>query len=101
MSADDVFDVDPDALARATDEMQACHASLSELAADIEHRVATLHLSWDGEAARAHHEAQAVWERGFREMRDALLHMRAAGRTAHANYTSAAASNLRLWQRVG
>ncbi len=101
MSADDVFDVDPDALTHATDEMAACHAALTHLAADLERRVATLHLSWDGEAALAHRQAQAEWERGFAGMREALAQMRAAGRTAHTNYTSAADTNLRMWQQLG
>jgi len=100
MSAEDVFGVDLGALTHATDQMEACHASLSDLAADLERRVAALHLSWDGDAARAHHEAQAAWDRGCREMREALAQMRAAGRTAHTNYTSAADTNLRMWEQI-
>lgn len=101
MSVEDVFEVDPEALTHATDEMAACHARLSDLAAELERRITALHLSWDGEAAQAHHEAQAEWDRGFREMRDALDQMRAVGRAAHSNYTSAAATNLRMWEQVG
>ena len=34
-------------------------------------------------------------------MRAALGQMRAAAHTAHGNYTSAADTNLRMWEQVG
>ena len=101
MTAADVFSVDADQLTHTVDQIAACGETLHQLAAELEARSASLHLTWDGAAAGAHHEAQAEWQRGFRAMRDALDQMRAATRTAHTNYTSAADTNVRMWQQVG
>lgn len=98
---DDVFEVDIDALLHVVDRMATCQAALHDLATDIERRMAGLHLTWQGEAADAQVVAQQTWDHGFRDMRDALQQMRAAARTAHDNYTSAADTNLRLWEQVG
>ena len=100
MSAEDVFSVDADQLTRTVHQISACGETLHQTAAELEQRMAALHLTWDGAAAGAHREAHAEWERGFRAMREALDQMRAAGRTAHDNYTSAAGTNLGLWQQV-
>ncbi len=98
---DDVFEVDIDALLHVVDRMATCQAALHDLATDIERRMAGLHLTWQGEAADAHVVAQQTWDHGFRDMRAALQQMRAAAYTAHDNYTSAADTNLRLWEQVG
>lgn len=97
----DAFEVDPDQLAHVVDRMAACESGLRDLAADLERRVQALHLTWRGDAAAAHELAQAAWDDGFREMRDALRQMRTAARTAHDNYTAAADTNLRMWEQVG
>ena len=96
----DVFAVDAGELAHVVDRMTACESALHELAADLERRIAALHISWHGEAAAAHLVAQAEWEHGFRGMREALAAMRAAGRVAHGNYTAAAETNVQLWEQV-
>ena len=96
----DVFTVEADELSHAVDRMEACGSALHELAADLERRVATLHISWHGEAATAHQAAQVEWEQGFRTIREALATMRNAARVAHANYTAAAEANLHQWEQV-
>jgi WXG100 family type VII secretion target len=96
----DVFAVDADDLAHVVDQLAACESALHELAADLERRIAALHVSWDGQAAAAHLVAQAEWEHGFRGMREALAVMRVAGRVAHGNYTASAETNLQLWEQV-
>ena len=101
MSADDTFDVDADQLAHTVDRMVSCGATLHDLTDRLSARLAALHLTWDGAAAEAHRTAQSEWEAGFAEMREALDRMRAAARTAHTSYTSAADTNLRMWQQVG
>ena len=98
---DDVFEVDADELLHVVDRMAACEAGMRDLAADLERRIDALHLTWQGEAAAAHVLAQATWDRGFADMRDALRQMRAAAHTAHGNYTAAADTNLRMWEQVG
>ena len=97
----EAFEVDAEALLDVVDRMAACEAGLRELAADLEVRIRALHLTWQGEAAEAHIVAQTTWDRGFHDMRAALDQMRSAAHTAHGNYTSAADTNLRLWEQVG
>lgn len=101
MSTADEFVVDADQLARTVDEIAACGEVLHQIATELAARSDSLHLSWEGTAAGAHHEAQTEWQRGFRDMRDALDQIRAAARTACANYTSAAGTNVRMWRQVG
>jgi WXG100 family type VII secretion target len=96
----DVFAVDAGELARVVGQMAACESALQELTADLERRVAALHISWQGESAAAHLLAQAQWEDGFRRMRDALAVIREAGRVAEGNYTAAVKTNLQLWEQV-
>ena len=96
----DVFGVDVDELSHAIDRMAACGSALHELAADLERRVASLHISWHGEAATAHQAAEDEWEHGFRTIREALTTMHNAARVAHDNYTAAAESNLQQWEQV-
>jgi WXG100 family type VII secretion target len=98
---EDAFEVDVDELLRVVDRMAACETTLRDLADDLESRIRELHLSWRGEAADAHDRAQAAWAEGFRDMREALRQMRVAAHTAHGNYTSAADTNLRMWEQVG
>lgn len=99
--SDDVFEVDPDRLAHVVERMATCEARLHDLANDLQRQVHDLHQSWQGDAAAAHEVAQAAWEAGFREMRDGFHQMRAAARAAHDNYTTAADTNLRMWEQVG
>jgi len=96
----DVFAVDAGELAHVVDQMAACESALHELAAELERRIAALHISWHGEAAAAHLVAQAEWNHGFREMRETLAAMRAAGWVAHGNYTAASETNQQLWEQV-
>lgn len=100
MSTQDAFDVDLDELQHLVERMATAYDALHHLAADLERRVDGLHLTWSGEAAAAHREAQSTWAAGFDGMRQALEGLRAAGRLAHENYDAAATANLRMWQQV-
>ncbi len=97
---EETFAVDVDELSRVIDRMATCEANLRDLATDIEHRVAALHVTWAGESADAQHLAQAEWDRGFAGMRAALGEMRTAARVAHDNYTQAVHANVQMWQHV-
>ena len=97
---EDAYSLDVDDLATVIDDLTRGHTALRELAADLERRIDQLHFSWEGQAAEAHRLAQASWNQGFGEMRDALARMRQAADTAHRNYTSAAALNRQLWEQV-
>jgi hypothetical protein len=74
------FEVDLDLLDDTVAEMTRCGESLDVL------------LAQDG--------AQAEWEAGFRQMRDALAAMRTAAQVAHGNYVDAASTNLRMWEQA-
>jgi len=97
---EDVFEVDVDELLHVIDRMAACEAGLRALATDLDRQIRELHVTWQGEAAQAHDQAQEAWATGFLDMREALGRMREAAHIAHGNYTSAADTNLRMWQQV-
>jgi WXG100 family type VII secretion target len=96
----DVFTVDAGELWHAVDRMAACGSALHELAADLERRIASLHISWQGEAATAHQVAQAEWEHGFRTIREGLGTMQSAAGVAYDNYSAAVEANLQQWGQV-
>jgi WXG100 family type VII secretion target len=96
-----MFSVDLDLLGETVAELARCDQALDDLLDEVSRRVAGLHLTWSGAAAVAQEGAQAEWEAGFREMREALAAMRAAGRVAHGNYGDAASTNLRMWEQIG
>lgn len=95
-----MFAVDLEELLGTVDVMARCGAELDVLLDDVAERIAGLHLTWSGEAAAAQATAQAEWEAGFREMREALAAMRAVADVAHGNYRDAVATNLRMWEQV-
>jgi WXG100 family type VII secretion target len=95
-----MFRVDVDLLDETVAEMARCGEALDELLAEISRRVDALRVTWSGAAALAQDAAQAEWEAGFQEMREALAAMRSAGVMARGNYRDAAATNLRMWEQV-
>jgi uncharacterized protein YukE len=68
-----------------------------DMIAEIDSRVTRLQATWTGQAAAAHAEAHQHWVRGAAMMRAALAQLRAAGTTAHGNYTGAMTTNLTMW----
>ena len=67
---------------------------------DLDRVVTQLHGEWHGAAAAAQRDAHQKWTSGAGEMRTALAEMQAAAKIAHANYTSAADANQRMWRQV-
>jgi WXG100 family type VII secretion target len=94
------FEVDLDLLDDTVAEMTRCGESLDVLLDELGRRVDALHLTWSGAAALAQDGAQAEWEAGFRQMRDALAAMQTAAQVAHGNYVDAASTNLRMWEQA-
>lgn len=95
------YAVDLEALDVVLADMRACDADLEAFAAQVEAHVRRLHEGWAGEAAAAQLVAQRSWEDGFAQLREALRQMRAAGRTAHANYSAAVEANVAMWGQLG
>ena len=91
------FNVDPAALLAVVDRMSAFDSELEAHLAQAANNVAQLGTSWHGEAGDAERAAQARWEEGAREMRQALARLRHIAEGAHDNYSSAAQTNLRMW----
>lgn len=97
---DDAFTVDVEELFRTIGEMHTCESNLHRLAESLESRIEELHRTWQGEAATAQRAAQAQWEKGFQEMRDALARLRQAAGIARDNYAGAVQVNVEMWQQV-
>ncbi|WP_068181577.1 WXG100 family type VII secretion target [Mycobacterium sp. UM_CSW] len=93
----EAFRVDPEALADAVQRMTEFQRQAEEMLAEIDSRAKRLHAAWTGEGAAAHAEAHQHWARGEAMMREALGQLRAAGATAHRNYTGAMSTNLGMW----
>lgn len=91
------FRVDPQALADTVQRMTAFQRHAEEMITEIDSRVTRLHEAWTGEAAAAHAQAHQHWARGEALMREALTQLQKAATTAHANYTGAMSTNLRMW----
>lgn len=93
------FHVDLGALKSAAEMLEKFEKTTEQFLADVEQRVANLHVDWQGETAAAHLEAQKRWTAGAEEMRTAVGQLRAILTTAHDNYHSAVAANTAMWQR--
>jgi len=93
----DAFRVDPQALADAVQRMTEFQRYAEHMLTEIDSLVSNLHTTWYGQGAAAHAEAHRHWARGEAMMREALAQLRAAGGTAHRNYTGAMSTNLAMW----
>lgn len=92
------YAVDLDLLDLRIRQLEAFEKSLDAGLDSLERTVADLHGTWSGLAAQAQRDAHRRWVAGAREMRIALAGLRAAAQVAHANYQSAIAANLAMWE---
>jgi WXG100 family type VII secretion target len=93
----EAFRVDPQALADTVQRMVEFQRHAESMLAEIDSLVTNLHATWTGQGATAHAEAHRHWARGEAMMREALAQLRAAGATAHRNYTGAMSTNSAMW----
>jgi WXG100 family type VII secretion target len=93
----EAFRVDPQALADTVQRMVEFQRHAESMLAEIDSLVTNLHATWTGQGATAHSEAHRHWARGEAMMREALAQLRAAGATAHRNYTGAMSTNSAMW----
>ncbi|OBF87924.1 hypothetical protein A5791_18520 [Mycobacterium sp. 852002-51163_SCH5372311] len=93
------FHVDLVALNSAAELFDSFEKSAEQFLADVERKVKSLHIDWQGETAAAHLEAQRRWTAGAQEMHTAVGQLRAILTAAHSNYGSAAAANTAMWRR--
>ena len=93
----EAFRVDPQALADTVQRMVEFQRHAESMLAEIDSLVTNLHATWTGQGATDHAEAHRHWARGEAMMREALAQLRAAGATAHRNYTGAMSTNSAMW----
>lgn len=93
----EAFRVDSQALADTVEHMAEYLQYAENMLSEIDSLVTNLHLTWSGEAAGAHAEAHRHWALGEAMMREALAQLKAAGTTAHHNYTGVMAANMTMW----
>ncbi len=93
----EAFRVDPEALADAVRQMVEFGRHAEGMLSEIDSLVTDLHATWTGEGAAAHAEAHRRWAHGEATMREALTRLRAAGATAHRNYTDVVTTNMAMW----
>lgn len=91
------YAVDLDQLRDSIDALARCEQALDEGLERVARRVVALHATWSGLTATAQAGAQAEWEAGATEMREALADMRRAATTARDNYLAAVDANVRMW----
>ena len=70
----------------------------TEILADVEHTVAALRGSWQGEGSDAQAQAQKQWDDGAEQMQQALSALQKVADAAHKNYTDAVTKNGQMWQ---
>jgi WXG100 family type VII secretion target len=93
----DAFRVDPAALLAVIDRMAAFDSQLEAHLAQAANSVSRLGTTWYGDGGEAERAAQARWDEGAHEMREALARLRQIAEGAHENYSSAAQTNVRMW----
>lgn len=100
MSDDHVFSIDVDELDAVIADIQSTESALQSLTDDLEAQMKALQSVWTGLAADAQAAAQAEWDSGMAQMRQAMAELRAAARTAHGNYQGAAETNATMWEAL-
>lgn len=95
------FSIDTDQLEARIDELARFDRMLGDQLDRLDETMGQLRGNWSGSASDAQQRAHQEWSRGFDEMRRAVVGMREVARVAHANYTSAARTNVRMWSQVG
>lgn len=93
----DGLSVDPTAIADALDRMTEFQCAADGLLAEIDATVASLHVTWSGEAAAGHAQAHERWSQGAVMMRTALRRLHTVGMGAHGNFTGVISANQKMW----
>lgn len=94
------FTIDAAELDSVIADVEGTEAALQSLTDDLERQIADLQSVWEGLAADAQQAAQREWNQGMLDMRTALSDLREAARQAHGNYTSAATTNVEMWESL-
>ncbi|MGV9611369.1 WXG100 family type VII secretion target [Nocardia xishanensis] len=95
------YRVDLAHLDEVTARIAGLHGFVTESLREIEERIAATQASWTGAAADAHAEAHREWTQAATQMAEGIDTMRAAAAAAHAAYTTAEQTNLKILGRGG
>jgi WXG100 family type VII secretion target len=90
------FEVDLDHLDAVTARIAGLVGFTEDTFTGVEQRVTALHRTWTGAAAATHAEAHRDWAEGAADVRDGIAAMRAAAAAAHAAYSEAITTNMRM-----
>ena len=94
------FRVRPPHLLDIVDRMARFEQHLEDALAEVDKKIADLHLAWSGAAAAAQKDAHRRWVEAVCEMRDGLVQMRENAHRAHGNYTRAVNANVSMWEQA-
>lgn len=90
--------VDFGALRAAITHMEDFGREVTEILGDIDHTMAALRESWQGDGSDAQAQAQQQWDDGADQMKEALSALQKVADAAHRNYTDAVSKNGQMWQ---
>lgn len=91
------FRADLEGLSQLLDRLQAVDRRAVRIAADLDQDARRLETQWSGMAADRHEAAHRRWLQAHDQLRSAAADLARFVRAAHANYTDAAATNVRMW----
>jgi WXG100 family type VII secretion target len=94
------FEIDLSMLDATARDLEALERFVDERLSELDQVIADLHVTWTGQAARAHAVAHREWAAGARRMREGLQAMRLAAQSAHADYLTAAEANSTMWMAM-
>ena len=86
-----------DLVSQVIGDLERITSELADALEDADAASKRLHGVWEGDASEAHNGDHADWSGEARVMTESLREMRSVLRGAHANYSSAAAANSKMW----
>ncbi|MBL1075242.1 WXG100 family type VII secretion target [Nocardia sp. 2] len=89
------YSVDLAHLDDVTARMRALKAFVIDQLTALDTKAQAAMTSWNGEAATAYQVAHQEWADGATDVQEGLQVLEKAAQTAHGNYTSAVAANLK------
>ena len=92
------YRADLEALAGLVEQMVGFDAHARELADQLWSEQQALAAGWTGAASDRADAAHRRWAGGHEQVQDVLGSLAGFVRTAHANYTTAAETNSRMWR---
>jgi uncharacterized protein YukE len=91
------FRADLEGLSQLLDRLHAVDRRAAGIVADLEQDARRLETQWSGLAAERHEAAHRQWAAAHAALQQAAAALAAFARAAHANYSDAAAANVRMW----